>query len=52
MVNNQTIEMHFYPSARSDGLVKRIEGNTKVISVDRLCTELQTINCFLLRTGH
>nr|KAJ3422212.1 hypothetical protein HK105_000710 [Polyrhizophydium stewartii] len=30
MVDGKTTEMHFYPSARSDGLVKRIESPRKV----------------------
>ncbi|KAJ3300534.1 hypothetical protein HK104_010476 [Borealophlyctis nickersoniae] len=31
LVDGKTTEMHFYPSARSDGLVKRVEEANKVI---------------------
>ncbi|KAI8925801.1 hypothetical protein BC831DRAFT_459481 [Entophlyctis helioformis] len=31
LVDGKTTEMHFYPSARSDGLVKRIESSRKVM---------------------
>eukprot|EP00842_Homolaphlyctis_polyrhiza_P004040 jgi/Hompol1/4637/HPOL_001817-RA len=31
LINNETTEMHFYPSARSDGLLKRLESPRKVI---------------------
>ncbi|KAJ3109852.1 hypothetical protein HDU97_000082 [Phlyctochytrium planicorne] len=29
MIDGETTELHFYPSARSDGLVKRVEGDSK-----------------------
>ncbi|KAI8847415.1 hypothetical protein BC829DRAFT_418416 [Chytridium lagenaria] len=31
MIDGETTELHFFPSARSDGLVKRVEGDFKVM---------------------
>ncbi|KAJ3219909.1 hypothetical protein HDU67_008438 [Dinochytrium kinnereticum] len=30
MIDGETTELHFFPNARSDGLVKRVEGDNKV----------------------